>query len=413
MTDYQRLQLRASEIRSRLAELAKSDEPDNETRSEIETLRTEYVTNETRQSALMIAGDVPPDPIETRTEDHQVAELRSNTDFGRYLAASLAHTGVHGAELEYNEHLGLAADHFPLEMLTRDADDELETRALVDGDAGTNQSSWIERLFSDTAAAQLGVSMPSVAPGVTAYPLLGSTANPVQRGRTQASTDATITATVTEIKPTRSSVRATYSIEDNARLPGFADAIGRDLRGAMTEKIDRTIFIGDDGANETSADITGFDTMANLTELTLTQNHKVKADEVLKVLAGLIDGKYAASMADVNVVATVGSNQLWLGTIHNSAASNETIAGFLRANGVDWTTRGDIETATANGDFGAFVGLNRGIANTAVAPIWEGAQLITDQYTGAAKGEVSLTLNYLWGFDVPRKANYRRLKYVT
>ena len=43
MTDYQRLQLRASEIRSRLAELAKSDEPDNETRSEIETLRTEYV----------------------------------------------------------------------------------------------------------------------------------------------------------------------------------------------------------------------------------------------------------------------------------------------------------------------------------------------------------------------------------
>ena len=168
MTDYQRLQLRASEIRGRLAELAKSDEPDNETRSEIETLRTEYVANETRQSALIIAGDVPPDPIETRTEDHQVAELRSNTDFGRYLAASLAHTGVHGAELEYNEHLGLAADHFPLEMLTRDADDELETRAAVDGDAGTNQSSWIERLFSDTAAAQLGVQMPTVAPGVTA-----------------------------------------------------------------------------------------------------------------------------------------------------------------------------------------------------------------------------------------------------
>ena len=412
MLPIQKLQLRASEIRGRLAELAKSDEPDVEALSEVETLRTEYVTNETRQSALMIAGDVP-EPIETRTEDHQVAELRSNVDFGRYLAASLAHTGVTGAEREYNDHLGLPADHFPLELLTRDADDELETRAAVDGDAGVSQSSWIERLFSDTAAAQLGVQMPSVAPGITAYPLLGSTADPVQRGRTEASTDATITATVTEIKPTRSSVRATYSIEDNARLPGFAEAIGRDLRGAMTEKIDRTIFIGDDGANESTADITGFTTLAGVIELELTQTNKVKADEVLKSLAGLIDGKYAASMGDINVVATVGSNQLWLGTIHNSAASNETIAGFLRANGVSWTTRGDIETATANGDFGAFIGLNRGIANTAVAPVWMGAQMLVDPYSGAAKGEVSLTLNYLWGFQVPRKSNFRRLKYVT
>ena len=413
MTHLSRLQLRAGEIRARIAELATSEEPDTETRAELDTLRTEYIANEKRQGDLIIAGDVPPDPIETGTEDRELDELRSNVDFSRYLAASLARTGVQGAELEYNDHLGLPADHFPLEMLTRDADDELETRAAVDGDAARSQSSWIERLFSDTAAAQLGVQMPSVAPGVSAYPLLGSTANPVQRGRTQASADATITATVTEIKPTRSSVRATYRIEDNARLPGFAEAIGRDLRGAMTEKIDRTVFLGDDGANENTADITGFTTMTNLTELTLTQANKVKADEVLKLLAGLIDGKYAASMADINVVATVGSNQLWLGTIHNSAASNETIAGFLRANGVTWTTRGDIETATANDDFGAFVGLNRGIANTAVAPVWMGAQLITDQYTGAAKGEVSLTLSYLWGFQVPRKANYRRVKYVT
>ena len=135
--------------------------------------------------------------------------------------------------------------------------------------------------------------------------MLGSNADPKQRGRTQASVDATITATVTEIKPTRSSQSppTCYSIEDNARLPGFAEAIGRDLSGAMTEKIDRTIFVGDDGATPNSADITGFTTLTGVGELTLTQAEKVKADEVLKELAGLIDGKHAASLDDVRIVA--------------------------------------------------------------------------------------------------------------
>ena len=203
-----------------------------------------------------------------------------------------------------------------------------------------------------------------------------------------------------------------YSIEDNARLPGFAAAIGRDLSSAMTEKIDRTIFVGDASANENVADVTGF-TTAGISEVTLTQANKVKADELLKLLAGLVDGKYASSMNDVRVVATVGSNQLWLGTVQNSAASNDTLAKFLRENGVSWTTRGEIETATANGDFGAFIGLNRGIRNAAVAPVWSGAQLVRDPYSGAAKGEVALTLNYLWNFAIPRVANFRRLKYVT
>ena len=361
-------------------------------------------------SALEIAEDVEEE--ETPEED-AIDRLRSAVDFGNYIAASVAHTGVTGAELEYNTELGLTPESFPLELLTRDADNDLQTRAAVDGDAARTQSSWIERLFSDTAASMLGVSMPSVSPGVASYPVLGSNADPKQRGRTQASVDATISATVTEIKPTRNAVSATYSIEDNARLPGFATAIQSDLQNAMTEKIDRTIFLGDDGANEAGADITGFTTATGVTELTLTQANKVKGDKVLEALAGLIDGKYAASLADVNLVATVGSNQLWLGTVQNSAASNETVAQFLRANGVTWTTRGDIETATGNGKFGAFVGLNRGIANTAVVPIWEGAQLITDPYSGAKKGEVTLTLSYLWGFKIPRVANYRRIKYIT
>ena len=87
----------------------------------------------------------------------------------------------------------------------------------------------------------------------------------------------------------------------------------------------------------------------------------MKYADILALLAALIDGKYAASMADIRIVASVGSNTLWLSTIANTNR-NETVAQVLRSNGVTWMTRGDIDTATANGDFGAFIGLQRGIA---------------------------------------------------
>ena len=135
---------------------------------------------------------------------------------------------------------------------------EVEVRALRDGDAGANQGTWLDRVFAGSAAQRLGVSFRNVAPGVAAYPITSAGGTPVQRGRTQTVGESTYTVKVTEIKPSRAAVHGIYSIEDDARLPGIADAIERDMRMAMREDVDRTIFIGDDGANEDVADIVGF-----------------------------------------------------------------------------------------------------------------------------------------------------------
>ena len=133
----------------------------------------------------------------------------------------------------------------------------------------------------------------------------------------------------------------------------------------------------------------------------------------LSLFAALMDGRHAATESDLNIVLSVGANQLMLSTREAATVSNETIARFLRNNGITWSTRGDIETATGNGKFGAFIGLKRGQAGTAVAPVWSAATLIRDPYTGALKGEVQLTLSYLWAFGIPRTDNYRRLKFVS
>ena len=185
----------------------------------------------------------------------------------------------------------------------------------------------------------------------------------------------------------------------------------RDLRMALTEGVDKAIFVGDAGATGTDADITGLQT-ASITETTLTQANKVKGPQTLSAFTGMVDGIHAASLADLSVVTAIGAWRPWEDTIVNSAADNQTLAAFLREAGLSWSSRGGIEDATANGDFAAFVGRRRGIAGAGVAAVWEAAELIRDPYSGAAKGEVALTLSYLSNFGLPRTANFQRLKFV-
>ena len=90
-----------------------------------------------------------------------------------------------------------------------------------------------------------------------------------------------------------------------------------------------------------------------------------------------------------------------------------TLAAFLREAGLSWSARGEIEAATGNGKFGAFIGRRMGIDGAGVAAVWEAGELIRDPYSGASKGEVALTLSYLWNFGLPRAANFARLKFVT
>ena len=296
----------------------------------------------------------------------------------------------------------MGAHAFPLRLLAP----RLEIRAATGVDTVANSVRWLDRLFSESAAMRLGVTMESVAPGIANFPVTTGGASAAQRGKAQAVADAAWTVGVTELKPTRNGVRAVFAREDQLRVPGLEDALRRDLSAALTEGVDRVIFLGDATADPNAGDIVGF-VGAGITETTLTQTNKVKGTETLAAFTGMIDGKHAGSLGEMNVVAAVGAARLWEATaLPAPVTTAETLAAYLRKAGLSWMARGDIETATANGDFGAFVGLTRGIAGAAVAPVWEAGQLIVDPYTGAAKGEVALTLSYFWNFAIPRTSQF-------
>ena len=317
-----------------------------------------------------------------------------------------------GAEAEFNAALGIAegknGTRFPLELLAPPA----ETRATTDAETVTTPRRWLDRLFAMSAMERVGITKESVAAGVASFPVTTAGASAAQRQRsTDAAADAVWTLSVTEMKPKRNATRLVFSIEDEARVPGLEAALNRDLRKALVEGVDRSVFLGDATATGADADITGLNTAA-ITEVNIAQADKILGPGTLTAFVDLVDGISAMSLADLMTVTTTGAWRLWEKTIINATADNMTLAAFLRAAGLSWSHRGELETGTAADDFAAFVGLGMGIEGAGVAAVWEAGELIRDPYGGAAKGEVALTLCYLWDFALPRAANFRRIKFV-
>jgi len=346
-------------------------------------------------------------------ESAAVRRLENKASLQGYAKTVLSGQGIqaHSAEGELNDHLGITdPDGLPLRMLAPNR----FYATTTDTDGAVDQRTWLDRLFAETCAMHLGINFESVMPGTVGYPITTAGAAAAQRGRSEAASDAAWTVGVTELKPTRNTVRVVISDEDYFRLPGLEAALRRDMAMALTEGIDKAVFLGDSGANENRADIVGLQGITaaatGLVESTLTQANKAKAPNTLALFANFIDGVHASSMGDLNVVATVGANTLWLSTVL-TGGEPVSLAEYLMRNGMSWKVRGGIETATASGDFGAFISKRRGLMGASAAPVWENARLIRDIYSGASKGETALTLSTFWNFGLIRASNFARLKF--
>ena len=389
MTTAQKLAIRLSEIRSKLNELSGLDELTDEQRNELDSLTSEYQQKEAQHRGAIVAEADEQRAAEGAfgNGDGEPAEVRALLDRVRvseYVSAAVEQRMAVGAESELNAALGIRGNGFPLSLL---APAPVEARATTDTDSQANQSGrWLDRLFAGTAAERIGITMESVAPGVASFPVTTAGASAAQRGRSEAVADTAWTVGVTELKPTRNAVRAVFSEEDAHRLPSLEASLRRDLGMALTEGVDRAIFVGDSGANENSADIAGLTTAANVVEQTVTQANKVKGPETLQAFSELVDGKHAMGFGDLRVCSTVGAWRLWESTVINSAADNMTLAAFLRAAGLSWAARGEIETDTAAADWGAFVGRSRGIEGAGVAAIWEAGMLLRGPVQRGGKG---------------------------
>ena len=405
MTNGQKLQLRLSEIRQTLNELSGLDTPTDAQRTEMDTLATEYRAKETQWRAATIAEADAPETRAADGEDTERRALVERVELRQYLHAAANGVPVAGAEAELNAALdlrGAGGVAVPWEaLLSHEVEHRADAATSVGAtDHGVTQRSIVGRVFARTAAAFLGVSMPMVPTGDQNFPVLTAGTSAATKNPGVAQDAAAATFTANQLGPTRLTARYLFRVEDLRRLAGMEAALRADLREVMGEAMDATILNGQANA----PDINGFIDAGTIAAPT-TPTAVITIASAIETVASAVDGKYANGLPDVRLL--VGPKTYATLAALLSDNSEPVALSVLRRESGGLRVSGHVPAPASNVQQ-AVVSRTAGGGPNAVAPIWQGLELIRDPYSGAAKGEVSVTAIMLWNFQVTRTDAYAR-----
>ena len=393
MLPLQRLTLRASEIRQRLADLGGTAELTDDDRAELDRLRNEYQDVERRSQALTIAGDAP-EPIETRSEDRDFRDLERRSNVGELLDSVLAHRAADGAIAELQQHHGLDGNQIPLALL---AGDELETRAVTPApaDVGQNQQPIIPYVFPQSAAAFMAVPQPTVAVGEAIYPVLTSAlavGTPAENAEQEETTGA-FTADV--LSPSRLQAAFFYSREDRARFAGMDAALRQNLSDGLAAGLDKQIIAGVNGLLGTGG-------------LTAPEAPTVTATFAtyrgLVYDSAVIDGRYASGAADVRLLLGAETYAHAASVYRSNTADDSALDSLMRVSG-GVRVSAHIPAAATNDQS---LIIRKGGRMDAVAPVWEGVTVIPDEVTQAKAGQIVITAVMLYAVKILRSDGFGR-----
>ena len=416
MTKAQKLALRLSETRQALNALSAIDgeKLSDEQRAEMAVLAESYPALETewRAAAIVESDDPPMDPAnEGSGEGAERRALIERVELRGYLAEAATGAPATGAEHELRAAVfgeSARSGLVPWEALLPPRQEQRADAATsAPADVGASQAEVLGRVFADTSAAYLGVEMPQVPVGEANYPVLSAGVSPSTeaKGAVKDAEAATISATV--LSPRRLTARYLFAVEDAVRLRGLESSLRQDLASALGEAMDDQIINGNGTAPNVSGLVASLTAPANPTAISAFSDFVSSA-------AGAVDGRFARNLTGVRTL--VGPQSYQLAASVMSAGAETALADYMIARSGGFLASALI--AKASVAVGATLGVQDAILyrafrgqGSAVAPIWDGLQLIRDPYTDAASGRVSITAVMLWNFAILRKPAYARAKF--
>ena len=363
-------------------------------------LSAEYPQVEERHRAASIADAAEGDGTGDRDtgdtgdgEDRERAELRSRSRLSRYVGAALDGVPVTGAEAELSAAAGCPGA-VPLELFTRRSEtrrngngDTPEARAVTPAPATTdeNLAGIVPAIFDRSAAAWLGIEMPTVATGDAGYPVLSTS---VTGGVVAKSADAPETAgafSVTMAQPRRISGAFRFTVEDAARLSGMEEALRQNIGSVLSDALDNQAV---NGSGSGDGSLNGL--LNILTDPAAPAANAETFARYVAAAAGHVDGLFAVDLAGIRQLVGVATYGHMAGAFRANEDSM-TAEGWLstRTGGVRTSRR--ISAPAGNIQQAIVRRANPAGDRVAVMPVWEGLQLIRDPYTAAGKGEIVVT----------------------
>ena len=386
MTDKQKLELRQSVIRSRLAELGAAEGTDAG-KAEIDTLAVEYSSNEARIRAFMVAGDEPVETTTTRKESKERAELYQKASVGDLVYALVnGRSGVQGGAMaELQQEYGLADNEIHIRQLAP------ESYAVTPAPANTGevQQEITPYVFPQACAAFLGVHMPTVGVGESVWPVLTKELDVRTPAENADAAETTGTFSADVLSPSRIQASFFYSREDRARFRGMDEALRENLSMGLADGLDDAILSGTNGL------FTG----------TNLANHNASAQTdfagyISDFGYSRVDGRYASMTSDLRVV--MGSaTYAHAGSVYRGNNSEETALDRLMrvTGGVKVSAH---VPAAAGTPLKQNAVIRLGMNRDQVAAIWENVALVPDEITLIKKGQLILTAVMLHAVKIIR-----------
>ena len=386
MTATQKLLLEQSKLRQRLNELLGMDELSDELRSEMDTATERAQALEGELRAAIVAE---PEVVVTETGDseaRELSELTGRANLEGIFTAAIEHRQTEGAEAELQKHFGMGSNQVPLSML--------EERAVTPapGNVQGNQSEIVPGVFPQSAAAFLGVDMPTVPTGDSVYPVLTTNANagtPAE-GADQNETTGSFTANL--LTPSRIQASFFYSIEDRARLVGMGEALRMNLSDALSDKLDQQILNGSKG----------------LLNGTVLANHDASAVTTYanyrsQFAYGRVDGTFAGSVSDIRSVMGSGTYGHAAGVFRSANAGDRAALEDLMQVSGGVRVSAHVPAVASNKQNSV---IRLGMRRDMVAALWMGLTLIPDNVTKAKSGEIIITAVMLHAIQLLRAGGF-------
>ncbi len=306
MLASQKLEIRRSEIRSRLTAIAQldGDAYDESVQKEEGELQAEFGTLEKRHRSALIAETDEQAELEKKVanepdaEQRERLELRTKAKVSSYVMAALSGRQVDGAESELRAAAGIN-DGIPLELwdVPRGTEKRVDTATDAPSTVGVNLDTMQPFVFANSIAPRLGVQMPRVQSGTYASATIATslTAGAKAKGAAQDSTEAAFT--VTSATPKRISARLSVQIEDIASVgtASFESALRQNLSLVLSDELDRQMLTGDGSNNN----LTGIlERLTDPSDPTPVSDF----DSFVAAFSSGVEGLWAATLKEVGIV---------------------------------------------------------------------------------------------------------------
>ena len=375
MTTRQKIELRLSEVRWRLNEIAgiEGEARTEEIGAEQGVLTTEFGELEVRFQAATLA-----DPAtEITDDDAEGRELRAMTDeanIGAIYTAAIEHRQTAGREQEIQKHFKLGPNQVPLSMLRTEVRTSGSTAAP--SSVGTSQAAIIPAVFPQSVAAFLSIPQPTVGVGDATFPVLSTSAavrTPAE-GSEAATSEGVISAEL--LTPSRLQASMFFSREDQARFMGMDPALRMNLSDALADQLDKEAISGTNGL---------------LTGTNLSNNNVSAETSYALYRSGLlfsrVDGKYAGKPGDIRLV--LGSATLAHAASQYRSTNSDSSAYDLLERDSGGVRVSAHVPAVASHKQNVLVRL--GSRMDMVQAVWDGITIVVDEISQLDEGEIKLS----------------------